>query len=60
MIFRLATSAKNTERSFDARILSRDLLKKRNLLLTLLVILILWEKWRLVFNFTFRHMKSNV
>mgnify|MGYP006904169172 CR=1 FL=1 len=41
MIFRLATSAKNTERSFDARILSRDLLKKRNLLLTLLVILIL-------------------
>ncbi|CAF0765748.1 unnamed protein product [Adineta ricciae] len=31
-----ATSAKNTERSNDARILSRDLLKKRNLLLTLL------------------------
>ncbi len=33
----LATSAKNTERSHDIRILSRDLLKKRNLLLTLLV-----------------------
>ena len=35
--FDLATSAKHTERSNDARILSRDLLKKRNLLLTLLV-----------------------
>ncbi|CAF1456162.1 unnamed protein product, partial [Adineta steineri] len=31
-----ATSAKNTEKSTDARILSRDLLKKRNLLLTLI------------------------
>ncbi|CAF3557038.1 unnamed protein product [Rotaria sp. Silwood1] len=30
------TSAKNTEKSNDARVLSRDLLKKRNLLLTLL------------------------
>ncbi|CAF1047050.1 unnamed protein product [Rotaria sordida] len=30
------TSAKNTDRSNDAQILSRDLLKKRNLLLTLL------------------------
>ncbi|CAF4667555.1 unnamed protein product [Rotaria socialis] len=30
------TSAKNTDKSNDARILSRDLLKKRNLLLTLL------------------------
>ncbi len=36
MLF-LATSAKNTERSNDARVLSRDLLKKRNLLLTLMV-----------------------
>ena len=33
----LATSGKNTDRSNDGRILSRDLLKKRNLLLTLLV-----------------------
>lgn len=37
-MFSLATSVKTTERSHDARVLSRDLLKKRNLLLTLLVI----------------------
>lgn len=39
----LAASAKTTERSLDARVLSRDLLKKRNLLLTLLVIAIMFN-----------------
>jgi hypothetical protein len=33
----LLASGKNTDKSNDARILSRDLLKKRNLLLALLV-----------------------
>ncbi len=36
-IFLLAASGKNTEKSNQIRVLSRDLLKKRNLLLTLLV-----------------------
>jgi hypothetical protein len=39
-VFLLAASGKNTEKSNQIRALSRDLLKKRNLLLTLLVSLI--------------------
>jgi len=38
--FFVGTSTKNTDKSNDVRVLSRDLLKKRNLLLTLLVSLV--------------------
>jgi hypothetical protein len=40
LFFFVATSTKNTDKSNDVRVLSRDLLKKRNLLLTLLVSLV--------------------